>query len=120
VHAVSRALRPGARFALDYGQSAASVFPRMSPRVEAEIAGFRFIEETRYDAPSARVENRYTISREDRTETKLASQRVYMVRELVALLGRAGFAVVELFGSPAEEAFELGSHRLLLVAEKSA
>jgi SAM-dependent methyltransferase len=117
--AVSRAIFPGGRFAVDYGQAAESVFPRMSPRVEAEVGGFAFVEETRYDPVSARVENRYTISQEGRTETKLASQRVYMVRELVGLLEAAGFSVVATFGSPEGGPFELGSHRLLLVAEKT-
>jgi SAM-dependent methyltransferase len=116
--AVSRALRPGGRFAVDYGQSAESVFPRMSPRLEAEVAGFTFVEETAYEPLSARVENRYTISREGRTETRLASQRVYMVREVVELLAKAGLSVDRIFGSPAGDPFDLGAHRLLLVAEK--
>jgi SAM-dependent methyltransferase len=120
LQAVSRALRPGGRFALDYGQSAESVFPRMSPRLEAEVGGYAFVEETRYDPVSARVENRYTVSRDGRSETKLASQRVYQLRELSALHERAGLSVLAIFGSPEDEPFGLGSERLLLVAEKAA
>jgi SAM-dependent methyltransferase len=120
LQAVSRALRPGGRFALDYGQSAESVFPRMSPRLEAEVGGYAFVEETRYDPVSARVENRYTVSRDGRSETKLASQRVYLLRELSDLHERAGLSVRAIFGSPEDEPFELGSERLLLVAEKAA
>ena len=65
-----------------------------------------------------RIENRFTFSRDGRTETKLASQRVYTLSQLVGLLSEAGLEVLQLYGSPTEEPFALGSQRLLLVAEK--
>lgn len=61
--AVARAVVTGGRFALDYGQSAESIFPRLEPHMEAEMGGIRFVEETRYDIASARIENRFTLSR---------------------------------------------------------
>jgi SAM-dependent methyltransferase len=115
---VSQALRPGGRFAIDYGQTAESIFPRLEARQEGDMAGFHFIEDTRYDLRSARIENRFTFSRDGKTETKLASQRVYALSEVVRLLGNAGFETAGLFGSPAEEPFALASHRLLIVAKK--
>jgi len=116
--ALSASLARGGRFALDYGQTPESVFPRLSPRQEAEIAGIRFEEETRYDALSGRIENRFTISRGDRTETKLASQSAYTVRELVDMLRATGLETLEIFGSVDGRPFKLGAERLLLVAEK--
>ena len=89
--AVGRALKPGGRFAIDYGQTAESIFPRLEARQEADMAGFHFAEETRYDPLSGRIENRFTFSRGGKTETKLASQRVYTVNEIVRLLAGAGF-----------------------------
>jgi SAM-dependent methyltransferase len=115
---VARTLGPEALFAIDYGQTAESIFPRLEPRLEAEIGGFQFAEDTRYDIRSGRIENRFTISRDGKTESKLASQRVYTVNEVIRLLARAGFEVVDLFGSPAEAAFELSAQRLLIVARK--
>ena len=117
---VARALKPGGRFAIDYGQTAESILPRpgLEARQDSEIGGFRFIEDTRYDPLHGRIENRFTISRGDRTETKLASQRVYMLSEVVWLLGDAGLEVVEYFGSPSEAPFSLGSERLLIVGQK--
>ncbi|HVQ53607.1 MAG TPA: methyltransferase domain-containing protein, partial [Thermoanaerobaculia bacterium] len=111
--AVGRALKPGGRFAIDYGQTAESIFPRLEARQEADMAGFHFAEETRYDMVSGRIENRFTFSRGGKTETKLASQRVYTVNEIVRLLAGAGFETNAFFGSPGEEPFVLGSHRLL-------
>lgn len=118
--AVSRALRPGALFAIDYGQSAESIFARpIEGHQDAEVAGFRFEEDTRYDPLSGRIENRFRISRDGRTETKLASQRVYTLSQVVGLLESAGFELRSYFGSPTEEPFALGSPRLLIVGEKS-
>ena len=82
------------------------------------MAGFHFAEETRYDMLSGRIENRFTFSRGGKTETKLASQRVYTVNEIVRLLAGAGFETTAFFGSPGEEPFVLGSQRLLIVATK--
>jgi SAM-dependent methyltransferase len=116
--AAAGALARGGRFALDYGQTPESVFPRLAPLQEAEIAGIRFEEETRYDALAGRIENVFRISRDGRTETKLASQSAYTVREIVAMLRAVGLETMEIFGSVDERPFELGAERLLLVAEK--
>jgi SAM-dependent methyltransferase len=116
--AVARALEPGARFALDYGQTAESVLPRIAPKQEADVAGFHFAEETRYDPATARIENVFTFSRDGRSETKLASQRVYTLRQVLDMFAGAGFDVESYFGSPTEEPFALASQRLLLVARK--
>jgi len=117
--AVACALAPGGRFALDYGQSAESVFPRLAEHQEGEVAGFHFAEDTRYDLLTGRIENRFVFTLGERSETKLASQRVYTVRQVVRMLAEAGLTIRGLFGSPREEPFSLGSHRLLIVAEKA-
>jgi SAM-dependent methyltransferase len=115
LESVARALRPGGLFAIDYGQTADSVFPRLEGRLEAEIGDFHFAEDTRYDIRSGRIENCFTISRDGQTETKLASQRVYTVNEVIRMLEKAGFELVDFFGSQGEAPFELGSQRLLIV-----
>ena len=115
---VSAALARGGQFAIDYGQTPESIFPRLVPRQEVEIAGIRFEEETRFDVLTGRIENHFTMSRGEVSETKLASQSVYTVRELVPMLGAAGLETREIFGSVTEEPFALGAERLLLVAEK--
>lgn len=116
--AVARALVPGGRFVLDFGQAAEAIFPRLEPHLEVEIGGFGFAEETRYDIPSARIENVYTISKGARKEKKLASQRVYLASDVARMLEKAGFEVLARFGSSAEEPFVLGAQRLLIVAKK--
>lgn len=118
LEAVARVLVPGGRFAIDYGQAAESVLPRWEPRLEAEMGGFSFLEENRYDFFSGRVENRYVISHGGKAEEKLASQRMYTVREVARGLSMAGFRILEVFGSVREDPFALGAQNLILVAEK--
>jgi len=118
VAAASGALAPGGRFAIDFGQTAEGVFPRFEPRLEGELHGYRFLEETRFDPMTSRIENVFEFSKDGRSERKLASQRVYLAGDLVRMLGRAGLRVVGLYGSPDEEAFALSCHRLLIVAER--
>jgi SAM-dependent methyltransferase len=118
LESVARVLRPGGRFALDYGQSVESVLPRWEPRLDVEVKGFRFVEENRYDLLSGRVESRYEISKDGRTEERLGSQRAYTVGEVTRGVSAAGLRVLEIFGSAREDPFTLGSHNLLIVAEK--
>ncbi len=118
--AVARALVPGGRFVLDFGQAAESIFPRLEPHLEMETGGFRFAEETRYDIPAARIENVYMIAKGGKSERKLASQRVYLASDVWRLLEEAGLEVVAAFGSSAGEPYALGAHRLLSVARKRA
>jgi SAM-dependent methyltransferase len=117
--AVARSLKPGGRFVLDFGQVAESIFARgIEPRAEADVGGFHFVEETRYDIATARIENRFVISKGGRTEEKLAAQRVYLANDIRRLLEGAGFRVLASFGSSGEEPYALGAQRLLTVAQK--
>ena len=118
LQAVAAALSPGGRFALDFGQTAEGVYPRLEPRQEVEMRGFRFVEETRLDPLTSRIENVFEFSKDGKTERKLASQRVYLAGDVVRMLACAGLETREVFGSIEEEPFGLRSQRLLVVAEK--
>jgi len=118
LEAVAAALGPGGLFALDFGQTAESVYPRLEPRQEAEMGGFYFVEETRLDPVTSRIENVFVFSKDGRTERKLASQRVYLAGDVVRMLARAGLETREVFGSTDGQPFGLSSQRLLVVAEK--
>ena len=119
IEAVAAALKPGGRFALDFGQTAEGVYPRLEPRQEGEMAGFRFAEETRLDPATSRIENVFEFSKDGKTERKLASQRVYLAGDVVRMLAAAGLETREMFGSIEGEPFGLSSQRLLVVAEKT-
>ena len=117
LQAVRRALKPGARFAIDAVKAAEVILPQFRERHEMELGDIRFEAENRYDHETGWIENRYTLSRGGRSEVRLARHRVYTCREVFSMLERAGFRRIESFGSLSGEPFRLGSSRLILLAE---
>ena len=116
--AVSHALCARGRFVLDGSKAAECILPAFQERRVLERGGIRFESENRYDARAGRIENRYTLSRGEERETKLASHRVYTASQLCGMLEDAGFAVLDLFGSTDDAPFGPGSPQLFLVCEK--
>jgi hypothetical protein len=95
------------------------IVPHFRERHTMEVQGIRFEAENRYDPAAGRMESRYTITRGETSETRLASHRIYAYREVVSMLERAGFRDCAGYGSLSGEPFFLGSTRLLLVAAKA-
>ena len=119
--AVSRALKPGARFAIDAIKAAEVLLPQFRERNEMEVSGLRFVGENSYDHRSGWMDSRYTITDPSgREETREAAHRVYTYREVLQMLQTAGFEECSAFGSLSGTPFRLGSPRLILVAEKAA
>ncbi|HEY6050274.1 MAG TPA: class I SAM-dependent methyltransferase [Thermoanaerobaculia bacterium] len=117
--AASRSLAPGGRFALDASRVAETILPDFRERREIEKDGVRFESENRYDPERGRIENRYTITLGNRTETRAASHRLYTVFQLLGMLRDAGLEPRSLHGSLDGSLFRLGSPQLFVVAEKA-
>ena len=116
--AVARTLLPGGRFFLDC-KAAESILPAFRESYEMTVGDIRFASLNRYDPPTGKMENLYTISRGERVEEKRALTRIYTTSEILRLLSDAGFEAFETYGSVGGEAFRLGSPKLLVVAQKS-
>ena len=116
--AVARALKPEARFVLDAPAIAECLLPTFQDRRWFEIAGITFLSNSRYDHEQGRTFTEYTFIRDGKVDKRPASQRIYTYNELVRLLSDAGFETVSSYASLNEEPFKLGSHRLLIIAEK--
>lgn len=114
------ALREGARFVLESGAVAESILPNLVRSRWMQVGDILFLSSVEYDAPTSRLISRYVFIRGAEREEKTAEVIVYTVGELAELLGNAGFAVEGLFASPAQEPFQVGAPRLLLVARKTA
>jgi len=119
LQAVARALAPGGRFALDGSRVAETILPSFVERREIERGGIAFESENRYDPERGRIENRYTITRGSRTETRTASHRLYTVLQLLGMLRAAGFEPESLHGSLDGAPFRMGSAQLFIVARKA-
>jgi ubiquinone/menaquinone biosynthesis C-methylase UbiE len=119
--AVARALVPGGRFVLDASKVAESIFANFTPRRDVEKDGIRFQSENEYDFTRGRMENRYTITctRDGRSETKLASHRIYTARQVLEMLGDAGLSPVSTHGSADGAPYRMGAPQFFVVCEKS-
>jgi SAM-dependent methyltransferase len=120
LEAVARTLRPGARFVIDAVKAAEVLLPQFRDHYEMEVGDIRFAAENRYELETGWIENRYTVTRGDQSEVRLARHRIYTCREVVSMFDRAGFERIGLFGSLSGEPFRLGSSRLIVSASRAA
>lgn len=116
--AAARTLKPDARIVLDGLKAAEVLLPQFRERHEMALGDILFVAENRYDCETGSTENRYTVTRGDRNEVRLARHRIYTCREIVTMLERAGFELIELLGSLSGEPFRLGSSRLIVLAAR--
>lgn len=118
--AVARALKPGARFVVDTGVIAESILPNFKERPWWQLEDIFFLVHNRYDHVQARLNMEFTFIRDGRVEKKMGFSQVHTYREFCRLVEEAGFQEIEGYASIEQEPYQLGSHRLLLVATKKA
>ena len=120
LRAIFRALKPGGKFALDYGAVAEALFSNFQPRSWMPVGDTLFLRDGRYNVETGRVETDYTLIRQNQTESKSWSQRVYPYRQLKGLRTDAGFTDLHPYSSLTLEPFQFGSTRLLLISTKAS
>lgn len=118
--AVARALKPGARFVLETGIAAESLLPALKERFWAQLGDVLFLAERRYHALESCLEIDYTFIRDGVRETRPAVSRIYTVAEIRRMCCEAGLETVSIHGSIDGGPYQLGSPRLLLVAQRIA
>jgi SAM-dependent methyltransferase len=115
---LSRTIKPGARFILDAPAIAECLLPHLVEERTIELGDVSATINTRYDHELGRMFPSFTFVRNGVEDKRSSSQRIYTYRELIGLLAGAGLETIAAFGSLAEEPFQLGAHRLLLVTKK--
>jgi SAM-dependent methyltransferase len=118
LQAVSDALKPGARFLLDYPTVADALLTYFPERNWYEIGDILHLRNGRYDPRSGRIIVEHTCIRGGQTEKKVMSQRIYTYRELCELLEKAGFTDLQGYGSLAGDPFAFGCKSLFMLATK--
>jgi cyclopropane fatty-acyl-phospholipid synthase-like methyltransferase len=116
--AVSRSLKQGARFALESGIAAESLLPKLESRRWMLLDDILFLSSNRYDAVESRLDIQYTFIRSGHSETHEACSYIYTLAEIRRMLSNAGLQATDYYSSVDQRSYELGSPRLLLVAEK--
>ena len=117
VAGVARALKPGARFILNTGMAAESVLPDFEEQSCHEVGDIITTIKERYNAQESCVDSEYIFERDGKKETGFAKHWIYTVAEIRRMIERAGFNVLECYGSLKCEPFKLGSRELFVVSE---
>lgn len=118
VRALAVALRPGARLLIDTAMVAEAILPNVKPAARFEVGDMALAIENRYDIRAGRLLSRLTLTQQGETWRREISHAVPTTAELVRLLEKEGLQEAGLYANLAGKPFQLGDHRLLLVAER--
>ena len=119
LRAVARILKPGAKFVLNTGFAAETVFSQLTPRRWFEMDDLICLHDTHYNVQTAQLTSTYRMMQGEKRERKQAVYQIYLCRELLQMLAEAGFAQIETYGSLKREPLAIGSANLWLVGTKS-
>jgi SAM-dependent methyltransferase len=117
---LAQTLVPGARFVIDTACAAESILLDLNRqswlRVDEALLVLLHCE---YDPRESRLDTTYTSVVDGRVaDERIAHNYIFTTGELVAMLDAVGFSTLDLLGDLDGSEFELGSERLLLVAER--
>ena len=114
---VARALKPGARFIVNTAMAAESVLPDFEEQSCHEMGDIVMTVKERYLAEESCVDSEYIFERNGETDSRKAKHWIYTVAEIRRMLERAGFEILNCFGSLKGGPFKLGARELFVVSE---
>jgi len=116
--ALARALKPGAKLAIETGMAAESILPTLVQKRWHRLGDLMILSENRYDARHGRLDIDYTFVQDGTVETRPTSSYVFTVAEIGRMLEAAGFGEIVFHGGIAGEPYALGTPRLVIVAQR--
>ena len=114
---MARALKPGSRFVVETAMTAESFLPDFEEQTCHQVGDITLITKERYNAAEGCIDSEYILERNGQSESRLAKHWIYTAAEIQRMLRRAGFEVLDLYGSLKFEPFRLGSQELFVVSE---
>ena len=115
---VARALKPGAPFLVNTAMAAESVLPDFEEQSCHEMGDIVMTIKERYIAEESCVDSEYIFERKGEIDSRKAKHWIYTAAEIRRMLERAGFEVLNCFGSVTGEPFKLGARELFVVCQK--
>jgi hypothetical protein len=115
---VARALKPGARFVVETGMAAESAIGKFETEASHQIDDILLTIKEQYLAEESCIDTEYIFERDGKAESRMAKHWIYTAAEIRRMLGRAGFEVLNLYGSLSLDPFVLGSDELYLIARR--
>jgi hypothetical protein len=104
--------------AIDIGTAAESILPNLRPQRWHRAGDMLMLSECRYVAEASRLDIDYTIIRGNIIETRPSTSFVFTAAQLRQIFIDAGFDIVAMNGGIADEPFQLGSPRLIVIASR--
>jgi len=114
---MARALKPGSRFVVETAMAAESFLPDFEEQTCHQVGDITLTTKERYNAAEGCIDSEYILERDGRSESRLAKHWIYTAAEIQRMLRRAGFEVLDLYGSLKFEPYKLGSQELFVVSE---
>jgi len=118
LNGVAHALKPGARFVIETGMSAESTIPKFEEHASHQIEDILVTINEQYLAEESCIDTEYVFERNGERDSRNAKHWIYTAAEIRRMLERAGFAILNLYGSLKCEPFVLGSEELYVIARR--
>ena len=116
---VARALQPGGRFVIETGMAAESVLHKFEPLAMHQIDDISVTIKERYLAEESCIDTEYIFEQNGKVESRIAKHWIYTSGEIRRMLERAGFEILNLYGSLKCEPYTLGAEELFVIAQRS-
>jgi len=116
--ALAGALKPGAKLVIETGVAAESILPTLVQKRWHRLGDLIVLSENRYDPWESCLNIDYTFVRDGTIETRPTASYVFTTAELRRMLDTAGFHALSFHGGVAGEPYQLGSPRLVIIAQR--
>ena len=116
--ALAGALKPGAKLVIETSMTAESILPTIVQKRWHRFGDLMMLSENRYDPWESCLNIDYTFVRGSAVETRPTRSYVFTSAELRRMLEAAGFDTLSFQGSVTGEPYQLGSPRLVVIAQR--
>lgn len=116
---VARASKPGARFVIETGMAAESILTKFEAETSHQIQDILLTIKEQYLAEESCIDTEYVFERNGEVESRQAKHWIYTVAEIRRMIERAGFEVLNVYGSLKLDPYVLGSDELLVIAQRA-
>src|SRR5207237_5960264 len=103
---------------VETGMAAESVLHKFEPLAMHQIDDISLTIKERYLAEESCIESEYIFERNGKVESGHAKHWIYTVAEIRRMLERAGFEILNFYGSLKCEPYTLGTEELFVIAER--
>lgn len=116
--ALAGALKPGAKLVIETSMTAESILPTIVQKRWHRFGDLMILSENRYDPWESCLHIDYTFVRDGTVETRPTAHYVFTSADLRRMLDAAGFNTLSFQGSVTGEPYQLGSPRLVIIAQR--